>query len=110
MATEIEQAEQWFKENLPETVRDGTYYGISINNIPSVVNVTNGKITILGYNGKCPICQGQLHLDGDHLECTNKDYRCLRVDFENRWDEYDKHPGNTNKLVRDLVKLNLIKA
>ena len=83
------------------------------------------------YNGKCPICQGQLFhpLDpamvGDQvvevsimtslLECENHDYSCKTADFEAAWEKYDNVLGPdysraVTELMEALLTANLKKV
>ena len=59
------------------------------------------------YNGKCPMCSGQLHVQGILLVCENDDYICEQAGFERIWDAYDKDPGDADTLLADLRNLNL---
>jgi len=66
------------------------------------------------YKGKCPMCSGQLQVDGDLLECENQDYECRRADFENIWGKWetlrekdrDQALAVVDQLLLDLQSLN----
>jgi hypothetical protein len=83
------------------------------------------------YNGKCPICQGQLFhpldpaMEGSHvvevsimtslLECENHDYSCKTADFETAWNNYDNVLGPdysraVTELMEALLTANLKKG
>jgi hypothetical protein len=67
------------------------------------------------YNGKCPMCSGDLKVSEPYLECVNGDYQCARVAFERIWDEWealrkkdrDAAAAKTDQLLTDLQAQNL---
>lgn len=68
------------------------------------------------YNGKCPVCGGQLQdVDIVKLSCKNGDYECRRLDFEQLWDARDfsdqfivlhEHIVDTTDLEKKRMELN----
>ncbi len=60
-------------------------------------------MTIEPYNGKCPMCSGQLLVIYDWLVCENGDYKTARAWFENAWDAYDKLANKTDEAVEALL-------
>lgn len=46
------------------------------------------------YNGKCPVCSGQLEVDGNLLKCMEEDHYVIsQIIYEAAWEEYDSSAG-----------------
>lgn len=62
------------------------------------------------YNGKCPICRGQLVIEDGLVSCSlEPHYTIAQGDFENLWGDYVKavavlnlNDDNTSKQVAEL--------
>jgi len=94
--------------------------GVDNSSIPARYVMPNGDaipiscadvIEVL-YNGKCPMCSGELRMFEGHLLCVHADYECVRVDFERIWDQFDaldtgQRAAITGQLLTSLQELNL---
>jgi len=61
------------------------------------------------YNGKCPLCSGQLELRGNKLFCLgDMHYACYQEDFEKVWHDHDG--SQPEILLAQLKEINQVMA
>lgn len=60
------------------------------------------------YNGRCPLCRGQLILKDGFLSCAEAEhYQIGQQDFESLWDLFDRDGMDGETLWRTLVERNI---
>jgi hypothetical protein len=62
--------------------------------------------------GRCPLCRGQLNVEGDQVVCENGDYHTFREWFDNAWNAYENLCNQAGReltaqpLIDELVRIN----
>lgn len=58
--------------------------------------------------GRCPICSAELSKEDSFVLCPAGDYKATYLSWNDRWTVFDFEQEDAEKLLADLVALNLL--